>query len=49
MIKIKLKNLVLIVLALIFLIFDFVLLKDIFHTKKTENKKNNFVEFLSTD
>ena len=49
MIKIKLKNLVLIVLALIFLIFDFVLLKDIFYTKKTENQKNNFVEFLSTD
>lgn len=49
MIKIKMKSLVLIVLALIFLIFDFVLLKDIINTKKTENKKNNFVEFLSTD
>lgn len=49
MIKIKLKNLVLIVLALIFLIFDFVLLTDIINTKKTENKRNNFVEFLSTD
>lgn len=48
MIKIKLKNLVLIALALVFIIFDFVLLKDIFFTKRTVKKQDTFVEFLST-
>ncbi len=48
MIKIKLKNLVLIALALVFIIFDIVLLKNIFFTKRTVKKQDTFVEFLST-